>query len=162
GGEVGGVPGDRSSAEWGAQRVKGLSLRRALAHAVKAPFRGRDLAQKKTETSLIEQFLYPKYGPGQMWEEVAARVRAKGGRVLLNRPVRRLETSGDRVTAVVATGEDRCEERHPSDYVFSSMPIKELVGPLDGEVPTNVREVAEGRVYRAFVSSGLVGEVLNV
>src|SRR5260221_85618 len=67
--KVWGVPCDRISAEWGAQRVKGLSLRKALFHALSTPFRSRDLAQKGTETSLIDQFLYPKFGPGQMWHE---------------------------------------------------------------------------------------------
>src|SRR5262249_8288109 len=70
--KVWGVPCDQISAEWGAQRVKGLSVRKLIGHALKAPFRRRDLAQKGTETSLIEQFLYPKFGPGQMWEEVVA------------------------------------------------------------------------------------------
>src|SRR5262245_21282244 len=78
--KVWGVPCDRISAEWGAQRVKGLSVRKLIAHAASAPFRRRDLAQKAVETSLIEQFLYPKLGPGQMWEEVAARIRSRSGR----------------------------------------------------------------------------------
>ena len=155
--KVWGVPCDRISAEWGAQRVKGLSLRKAILHAITEPFRRRSLAQKTMETSLIEQFLYPKFGPGQVWEEVAARVREKGGRVLLHRPVARLETSGTRVTAVVARDDTTgSEERYPADYVFSSMPIKELVGALDGEIPANVREVAEGLLYRDFVTVGLL------
>ena len=155
--KVWGVPCDRISAEWGAQRVKGLSLRKAIGHAIAAPFRRRNLAQKTTETSLIEQFLYPKFGPGQVWEEVAARVRAKGGRVLLRHPVARLETAGTRIAAVVAWDETRGrEERYPADYIFSSMPIKELVGALDGDIPTNVREVAEGLLYRDFVTVGLL------
>jgi len=155
--KVWGVACDRISAEWGAQRVKGLSLRKAIGHAITSPFRGRGLAQKGTETSLIEQFLYPKFGPGQMWEEVAARVRAKGGRVLLRHPVMRLETAGTRMTAVVVRDEaSGGEERYPADYVFSSMPVKELVGALGGEVPANVREVAEGLVYRDFVTVGLL------
>ena len=155
--KVWGVPCDRISAEWGAQRVKGLSLRKALFHAISTPFRSRDLAQKGTETSLIDQFLYPKFGPGQMWEEVAARVMAKGGRVLLRHPVLRLETAGARVVAVVCRDEaSGREERFPADYVFSSMPIQELVAALDGEVPANVHEVAEGLVYRAFITVGLL------
>jgi len=92
-----------------------------------------------------------------MWEEVGARVRAKGGRVLLRRPVLSLQTSGTRVTAVVTRDEAAgSEERYPADYVFSSMPIKELVAALDGEVPANVREVAGGLVYRDFVTVGLL------
>ena len=82
--KVWGVPCDKISAEWGAQRIKGLSIHAALAHAFRKTFprKGKgDLNQKGTETSLIEQFLYPKFGPGQMWEEVAGRVKALGGEI---------------------------------------------------------------------------------
>src|SRR5208283_3750708 len=74
--KVWGVPCDHISAEWGAQRIKGLSLRTAISHFLRQTFgaRGGDIGQKGTETSLIEQFLYPKFGPGQMWEEVARRI----------------------------------------------------------------------------------------
>src|SRR4029450_5169239 len=82
--KVWGVPCDHISAEWGAQRVKGLSVRKLIGHALRAPFRRHDLAQKEVETSLIEQFLYPKFGPGQMWEEVVGRGRAGGGRGALH------------------------------------------------------------------------------
>src|SRR5271167_1722254 len=78
--KVWGVPCGQISAEWGAQRIKGLSVAKAVAHALTSPFRSSsDAAQKRTETSLIERFLYPKFGPGQMWEEVARRVTTRGG-----------------------------------------------------------------------------------
>jgi protoporphyrinogen oxidase len=161
--KVWGVSCDHISAEWGAQRVKGLSVAKAIRHALSAPFLRKDLAQKKTETSLIEQFLYPKLGPGQMWEEVASRVRARGGVVLQGRPVLRLEAEGTRLAAVVCRNEETGEEeRHPADYVFSSMPISELVAALDGPVPPNVREVAEGLVYRDFVTVGLLLSEMKV
>src|SRR6267154_2935721 len=74
--KVWGVPCAQISAEWGAQRIKGLSIGKAIQHALARPFRrGADAGQKGTETSLIERFLYPKLGPGQMWEQVAARVQ---------------------------------------------------------------------------------------
>ena len=82
--KVWGVPCDHISAEWGAQRIKGLSLRTAVAHFLRQTFgrSGRDdISQKRTETSLIEKFLYPKYGPGQLWEYVAKLVTEKGGEV---------------------------------------------------------------------------------
>src|SRR5579871_1065001 len=82
--KVWGVPCSEISAEWGAQRIKGLSISRALGHALMKPFRSRDTAQKGTETSLVERFLYPKFGPGQMWERVTDQVRARGGEVHLN------------------------------------------------------------------------------
>jgi len=155
--KVWGVTCDQIGAEWGAQRVKGLSLRKAMIHAVSAPFRRRDVAQKGIETSLIEQFLYPKFGPGQLWEEVTARVRARGGEVLLRHAVTRLETAGNRVTAVVCRNEaSGREERLPARHVVSSMPIRDLVAALDGDVPAPVREIAEGLAYRDFVTVGLL------
>ena len=76
------MPCDQISAEWGAQRIKGLSITRALGHALRSMLPARsDIAQKDTETSLIERFLYPRFGPGQMWEEVAARVQISGGEI---------------------------------------------------------------------------------
>ncbi len=82
--KVWGVPCTEITADWGAQRIKGLSVSKALAHALTRPFRSSaDTAQTRTETSLIERFLYPKLGPGQMWEEVAREVAARGGEVHL-------------------------------------------------------------------------------
>jgi protoporphyrinogen oxidase len=169
--KVWGVPCDTIPAAWGAQRVKGLSITRAVVHFLKTLFRGRggDVAQKGTETSLIEQFLYPKLGPGQMWDEVAAAVRARGGKVLTGRRVVRLELepaaagAAPRVTAVVArdvaTG---AEERWPADWVFSSMPIRDLAGALDPPPPPAVAALADGLVYRDFITVGLLLDGLAV
>src|SRR5262245_14673734 len=92
------------SAEWGAQRIKGLSITKAITHALRKLFKRtpKDVGQKDVETSLIERFLYPKFGPGQMWEEVAKRVLAKGGEIHTRWVVEVLETNGTRVTGVVA------------------------------------------------------------
>ena len=99
--KVWGVPCEEISAEWGAQRIKGLSVTKAIAHALKAPFRSSaDTAQKRTETSLLERFLYPKLGPGQMWEEVARRVAPRGGTLHLNHRVVGIERTGSAITAV--------------------------------------------------------------
>ena len=102
--KVWGVPCEAISAEWGAQRIKGLSLRKAILHHFKKlTGAGQDeISQKDTETSLIEKFLYPKLGPGQLWEEVANRVRAEGGEILTGWTVCGIQTSGNRVTGVVA------------------------------------------------------------
>ena len=96
--KVWGVPCDHISAEWGAQRIKGLSLRTAVAHFLRQTFgRGEpdDISQKRTETSLIEKFLYPKYGPGQLWEYVAKLVTEKGGEVRRGWRVDRLHVEGE-------------------------------------------------------------------
>lgn len=77
-----GIPCDSISSEWGAQRIKGLSITKAVLNAASRMFnKGADMDQKKVETSLIETFLYPKLGPGQIWEKVADIVQAGGGEI---------------------------------------------------------------------------------
>ena len=118
--KVWGVPCREISAEWGAQRIKGLSITKALAHAVTNPFRSSTTAQKRTETSLIEKFLYPKFGPGQMWEEVARRVRQRGGEIHLRHRVVGIERDGFRVTAIRVRDEDtQSARRVPCDHLGS-------------------------------------------
>ena len=155
--KVWGVPCHEISAEWGAQRIKGLSVTKALAHAVSAPFRNlRDTAQKSTETSLIERFLYPKFGPGQMWEEVARQIAAKGGRVLLGRRVIGLQRDGARITAVDVRSEaDGSTERFPCGQFVSTMPVRDLVALL-GPADEPLRRVAAHLPYRDFMTAGLL------
>ena len=156
--KVWGTPCDRISAAWGAQRVKGLSIAKALAHFARSLVgRGGDVAQKGTETSLIERFLYPKYGPGQMWDEVAAEVRRRGGEVLTGWRVEEIELDGTRARGVwarhAASGERR---RWEADWVFSSMPVRDLAAALTPAPPREVRDIAAGLVYRDFVTVGLL------
>src|SRR5512142_1656623 len=93
--KVWGVPCNQISSEWGAQRVKGLSVAKAIQHALKQLLKkDSSLTQKETETSLIERFLYPKYGPGQLWEEVARQVQAKGGEIRYHSEVTKLDCDG--------------------------------------------------------------------
>ena len=163
--KVWGVPCGQISAEWGAQRIKGLSLRTAALHFFKQAFGGRksgDVRQKGTETSLIEKFLYPKYGPGQLWEHVADLVTQKGGEVRLGWRVTKLHVEGSRILAVEAVNEAGDVTTIPADYVFSTMPIRELIRGLDCEVPANVREVSEGLMYRDFITVGLLADRLAV
>jgi len=160
--KVWGVKCTKISAAWGAQRVKSLSIRKAMVHALARPFRRRDVAQKGTETSLIERFLYPKYGPGQMWEVCARKVEAMGGRILKRRRVERFLREGDRITSVVARDlETGTEETHEADFFFSTMPVKDLVRGIEG-APTSVREVAEGLLYRDFITVGILVDALKI
>ncbi len=164
--KVWGVPCDQISAEWGAQRIKGLSIIKAVAHYAKQTFRSQkstDLKQKQTETSLIEQFMYPKHGPGQLWEYVAETVQEKGGSILTGWNVEKIHVDGNKVRAMEAihacTGERRTFE---ADYFFSTMPIRELINALDAAVPANVREVSDGLIYRDFITVGLLVTRLSV
>ncbi len=162
--KVWGVPCNEISAEWGAQRIKGLSITKAVMHVLSKPFKkSDDVKQKGVETSLIEQFLYPKFGPGQMWEMVAEKVKAMGGQVLTGYDVVSVNGEGNRVSGVDAvnraTGE---KERFDGDYIFSTMPVKQLIQSLTHDVPASVREVSEGLLYRDFITVGLLLNKLKI
>jgi protoporphyrinogen oxidase len=160
--KVWGVPCQAISAEWGAQRIKGLSVSKAIAHAVASTFRsGLDTSQKQTETSLIERFLYPKFGPGQMWEEVARRVIAGGGDIHLRHRVVGVERKDRQITAVTvvddATGSAR---RLSCDCFVSTMPIRDLVAMLEPE-DSAVLRIANRLPYRDFMTAGLLLQKMN-
>lgn len=159
-----GVPCSEISADWGAQRVKGLSVAKTIKHAFGKIFRrDRDITQKDTETSLIEQFLYPKYGPGQMWEEVARRIREKGGEVLTHFEVDRIYTDGNSIKEVQAINKQSGARKvFEGSYFFSTMPVKELIRAIQAEVPTGIADIGEGLVYRDFIVVGLLVDKLRI
>ncbi len=162
--KVWGVPCQDISAEWGAQRVKGLSISKTIAHMLKKMFQKRsDVSQKDVETSLIERFLYPKLGPGQLWEIVAKRVQELGGTILTEFDVDTINIDGDRVVSI--SGNDKTGHRldFAGDYFFSTMPIKELTNSMRGvEIPKDIREISDGLQYRDFVTVGLLVKRLSV
>jgi protoporphyrinogen oxidase len=156
--KVWGVHPANIPADWGRQRVKSLSVSKAIKHSIKKLFSTeKSISQDKTETSLIEQFLYPKYGPGQLWEEVADKIRDMGGDVLLHHCVDSIETEADMIKAVsvLNTSFDYTVSFTP-DYVFSSMPVKELLSFFTDPTPPHVQKVAEGLVYRDFITVGML------
>jgi protoporphyrinogen oxidase len=161
--KVWGVPCEEISAEWGAQRIKGLSITKTLSHMLKKMFtRQQDVRQKQTETSLIEKFMYPKLGPGQLWEIVAQKIKALGGEICSEYEVEQIFTNDNRIAAVVAL--DRHGRRHEfhGDYFFSTMPMKELINALDAEVPESVKYVSNNLQYRDFITVGLLVSNLAV
>src|SRR3989344_2904010 len=156
--KVWGVHPSQIPSDWGAQRVKGLSLKRAVSHAVKdllsSDFKKH---QEERETSLITRFHYPKFGPGQMWETVAGQIKQCGGEVRLQCRISDVHLKDGRVAKVTlentetgGTEEVRC------DYFFSTMPIKHLIGMMMPYPPSRVVEVAEGLCYRDFLTVGLL------
>lgn len=163
--KVWGVPCTEIPAEWGAQRVKGLSILKAIQHAVKNVINKKDVSvsQKTTETSLIEQFIYPKLGPGQLWEECSRIIQERGGQLHLNHKVVGINKSEDKITAVVLknliSGEENTVE---ADYFFSSMPVKDLIQSLGKDVPQEVKQVAEGLMYRDFITVGVLLNKLKI
>ncbi|MGB7762599.1 MAG: NAD(P)/FAD-dependent oxidoreductase [Bryobacteraceae bacterium] len=163
--KVWGVPCNQIRAEWGAQRVKGLSVRSTLIHALGKVFKGSgsDIGQKDTETSLIEQFLYPKFGPGQMWEEVARRIQEKGGEIRTGYRFERMITDDWQVRAVEATDAATGRtETFPGDYFFSTAPVRELMRSFDVPPPQSVLEVSDGLAYRDFITVGLLVRSLRI
>lgn len=160
-----GVPCNKISPEWGGQRIKGLSITKTVLHAVKQMFAckksaGSDIRQKDTETSLIGQFLYPKFGPGELWETVAEEIQKLGGEIYLNSGVVHVDCDGNRVKSVRVNrnGADLPVE---CDYFLSTMPVKDLVNAMD-EVPAEVKRVSEGLVYRDFMTVGLLLDKLLI
>jgi protoporphyrinogen oxidase len=162
--KVWGIPCDKIGPEWGAQRIKGLSVKKAIGHALRKVFiRDSSIRQAHTETSLIEQFMYPKLGPGQMWEEVARQIESLGGRVVLHQNVISIKTAGNVIVSVTAK-DDRtgAMTTYSGDYFFSSMPVKDLVRSLDCPMPTQIKELADGLIYRDFVTVGILVKKLLV
>jgi protoporphyrinogen oxidase len=163
--KVWGVPCEAISAEWGAQRIKGLSLTTAILHFFRKAFASRTdeaIQQKGTETSLIEKFLYPKYGPGQLWEHAADQIRQLGGEILLGWRATRLFVEGNVITAVEAVSDSGEKRRFAADYVFSTMPVRELIDAMDTPIPAEVHEVSDGLQYRDFITVGLLVDRLTV
>lgn len=143
------------SADWAAQRIRGLSLGSAIKHALFPGARsGEQTPRAKTLTST---FRYPRLGPGMMWEECAKNVRALGGHVLLGRSVESCAWSasaGDwTITARTATGNS---ETYTADHLISSMPLRQLVSQLAPRVPEEVRTSANALQYRDFLTVGLI------
>jgi protoporphyrinogen oxidase len=155
--KVWGIHPSKIAPDWGAQRVKGLSLMKAALNVLQKPFGGG----KKVETSLIEQFYYPKKGPGQLWELLAEQVVAMGGELHLNTKVTALIGEKGRIRSVTAASQDKTETR-TADYVISSMPVKDLVLGLGDAVPPEVRDIAEALPYRDFITVGLLLKKLEL
>jgi protoporphyrinogen oxidase len=174
--KVWGVPCSSISAEWGARRIKGLSLRAAVVHflrqrgeAGRAAGRAKsdaDVAQRSTETSLIERFLYPKLGPGQLWEHVAQLVEEQGGEIRLESTVTGVHGDRDQLRGVTIRDARGVSTTLAADYVLSTMPVRDLIRAMDGGmaggVPSSIREVSEGLVYRDFLTVGLLVEKLSL
>ena len=169
--KVWGVPCEQLSAAWGEQRIKGLSLRTAATHCLRKLFdrekTSGDIRQKNSETSLIEQFLYPKYGPGQLWERVAKLVEEAGGEIRLGWKVAAIhvekdEDGAERVVSVEARNPQGEQVTIPGDYFFSTMPVRELIRAVDAPAPPDIQSIADGLQYRDFITVGLLVDRLLI
>ena len=143
-------------ADWGAQRIKGLSLGKTVLDFVKKTFGSKEGAG---ETSLIERFFYPKFGPGQLWEKMADEVKKLGGEVLTSTNVKNFHV----VNNVVKSA--RVESpagmlTFPADYFLSTMPLAELADALDDGLNLRQLQIARGLPYRDFITVGLLVDKL--
>ena len=140
------------SADWGAQRVKGLSLMKAVWNVVSKPFRPKD----KVETSLIEQYYYPKLGPGQLWETLASDIEKMGGEIVMNCSVKDIKVENGKVVSVISAD----GREFKGDEFFSTMPVRDLVKGMGDEVPADVKRIADGLPYRDYITVGLLVDKL--
>lgn len=159
--KVWGVPCSKIKPDWGAQRIKGLSISKVIIHAsrkiISAIFK-KNFSRKDTETSLIEHFLYPKYGPGQLWEEVADKIVQLGGEVRLNSKVIGFEVADKKIVSVKVKDFSKNQIYDiKADYVFSSMPIKDFFNSLpEKDIPPEILDVAKSLQYRSIIVVGLL------
>jgi protoporphyrinogen oxidase len=156
--KVWGVPTNTISAAWGAQRIKSLSLLKTIRHAIfKKKKKEQDISQSGTETSLIEKFLYPKFGPGHLWETVAKHIIEKGGQIIYNQQVSSITNTANSITAVTAVDKTTgLSSTHKGEYFISTMPVKDLVNALTTPAPAEVLAVSNNLVYRDFITVGLL------
>lgn len=148
------------SADWGAQRVKGLSVTAILKDIAMKMVPGK-VDSQKVETSLIEEFAYPKYGPGQLWESAAADFEEMGGKIIKHACVTSIHNSDGHVDGLSWKDEDGNVHDMTADIVISSMPLRDLVAAMK-DVPEDISEIAEGLPYRDFVTVGLLVHKLNL
>ena len=141
------------SADWGSQRVKGLSILAVI----------KDMLHisKKKETSLIEEYIYPKYGPGQLWEIVGDEIKSRGGEIKFNHSVKKINIKNNKIVSVLCDVNGSLKEIK-GDIFISSMPLKDLVLGMNTKLPNKVKSTAEGLPYRDFVTIGLLVNKLNL
>lgn len=145
-------------ASWGAQRVKGLSVSAVFKDIFSKIFRKKN---RKVETSLIEEFKYPKLGPGQLWDITAEKIRGMGGRIVTGAKVCSFRRGKDGRIVALAYEKDgqTCEEE--GDVFVSSMPLKDLVGGMD-HVPAEIARIAAGLPYRDYMTLGVLVKRLKL
>lgn len=158
--KVWGLHPSEISKEWGEQRIKGLSLSKAILNAILSPF--KLISNKEKETSLIEEYYYPKFGCGQVWEFMADEIRKMGGEIHFNAKVTDFDLEGNKISAVNAIIDDDNSEIFKGDFYISSMPIKDLVMGFGDRVPHNVLEIAKNLPYRDYILTGFYCNKINL
>ncbi len=145
-------------ASWGAQRVKGLSVSAVLKDIFGKIFKRKN---RKVETSLIEEFYYPKLGPGQLWEITAHKVQELGGTIIQNAKVTKIHKNEQNIITSLVYEQDGREITLEGDYIISSMPVKDLIHGMN-DVPQNPARIAAGLPYRDYMTLGVLVKRLNL
>lgn len=154
-----GVPCNELSAEWGIQRIKGVSILKLFLNMLSKIFIKKESFDnsKNTETSLIEYFAYPKLGAGQLWQEVARFVTEKNGEIYFRHKVIGIDFEGNKILGADVNDEITGEIKNiKGDYFFSSMPVKELIQGFKQDIPADVRKIANSLKYRDFITVGVL------
>ena len=146
------------SPEWGAQRVKGLSIKAILKDMFGKIFKKKN---RKVETSLIEEFSYPKLGPGELWELTATEIIKKGGHIIKNAKVIGINKNKKNVVTGIIYTLNNKKIKLDGDYVISSMPVKDLVEGMN-DVPKKYLKIASGLPYRDYMTIGVLIDHLNL
>ncbi len=157
--KVWGVKPSEISPDWGIQRIKGLSLSKVIKEAFAKLINRKN---SSNETSLIEEFLYPKKGPGQLWEIMADEIKAAGGQILLNHKVIAVKSNDNKITEISTQTNDNKVVNFKSEIFFSSMPIKDFVSSMQTDVPAEVKNSANNLLYRDFITVGLLLKQLKI
>ncbi|NRF38551.1 NAD(P)/FAD-dependent oxidoreductase [Pedobacter foliorum] len=162
--KVWGMPCNEIKAEWGAQRIKGLSVSKALKHAIRSIVKSKSsFGDKEVETTLIDKFMYPRLGPGQLWEIVAEEIKKTEGIMIHNQEVVKIDwLTDDCVEVTVSDTETKETKVFKGNYLFSTMPIKDLVNSLTNVNDKDIVRIANDLAYRDFITVGLLLKKLKI
>ena len=154
-----GVSPSQLDATWGAQRVKKLSLSKMVFGFV-AKSLNKNYSAK--DTSLIEQFYYPKFGPGQLWENMAKKIELSGGTILYNSICTKINIKNNKINSINFKTINDGEKSIECDYLISSMPIKDLISNLSLDIPEKIIDIATNLPYRDFITVGVLVDQLKL
>ena len=152
--KVWGISCTEIQADWAAQRIKGLSLSKAILNSLGFIRRGQ-------VTTLIDEFQYPRKGPGQMWNKAKDLIEKNGGAVRLNSRIIQLNRRNDKIVSILVQANGTTEEV-PGDYFLSTMPLRELVTAIHPVVPPPILQAANLLRYRDFFTVGLIIDKPNI
>jgi protoporphyrinogen oxidase len=158
--KVWGMPCTEISADWAAQRIKGLSLSKAIWHALIPQKSGQ--SRETVIKTLVDSFRYPRRGPGMLWEAAAAKIRAQGGDIRLGQKVIGIALQADGTWQVTSQDQSGVTQDFSCDHVISSMPMRSLATSLRPALPTPISKAAEGLRYRDFLTVALILKDRNV